>query len=293
MDIKWIHFAFILDLERMILMMKKIVIIFAVLSLVLVGCQQEKSTSTSTDLASAFPKSQEAFGIKLYATNGVSDEKLTHARNILAEYLDGDNDGKADNQAVVDKMVERHAAMIMFKDEKEAESFNKTHQKAMENYPNQDSLQDLYAREIHIDGASKGEFDASLEEVLHLITHVGYSHVYPNALGEKAGTSIANAMDKARGGHFQQIPKKYPDTAWYSYYDDTADYSTMITEYVYWSLTSLLGGQSFDGRLDQIQHEWKLNTPEKVMTTDPDVTSILHNPDYHLPTVLPDGKYPH
>ena len=65
----------------------------------------------------------------------------------------------------------------------------------------------------------------------------------------------------------------------------------MITEYTYWALTSILGGQSYPGRFDEIGHEWQLNTPERVKTGDPIVYGILTDPQYRLPTVLPDCEY--
>ena len=105
------------------------------------------------------------------------------------------------------------------------------------------------------------------------------------------GTDIANAMDKARGGHFQKAPDEYPEGAWYSYDDETCDYDCMGSEYIYWSLTSILGAQDYPGRLDQIGREWRLNTRELVMEKDPDVYAIMTNPEYNLPSVLPDGKY--
>ncbi len=98
-------------------------------------------------------------------------------------------------------------------------------------------------------------------------------------------------MDIARGGYFEKVPDEYPEDAWFTYYDKTCDYNCQITEYTYWALTSILGAQDYPGRLDEIQHEWKLNTLEKVSTVDYTVYSILTNPLYKLPTVLPDGNY--
>ena len=77
-------------------------------------------------------------------------------------------------------------------------------------------------------------FDAAYEEVLHLITHAGYAFAYPEVFGERPGTKLGDAMDKARGGRFLAIPNKYPKKAWYTYYDDTRDYGCQATEYNYW-----------------------------------------------------------
>ena len=81
------------------------------------------------------------------------------------------------------------------------------------------------------------------------------------------GKQIAKAMDKARGGHFRRVPKKYPKGAWYTYDDRSCDYGCQVTEYTYWGLTSILGAQEFPGRLDNIKNEWRPNTAQKVKRT--------------------------
>jgi len=45
-----------------------------------------------------FTKQIDVFGIKILATSGTPDEKIIHAGNILAQYLDNDEDGIPDNQ---------------------------------------------------------------------------------------------------------------------------------------------------------------------------------------------------
>jgi len=98
-------------------------------------------------------------------------------------------------------------------------------------------------------------------------------------------------MDIARDGHFEDVPASYPAGAWYTYDDETCDYACMISEYIYWALTSNLGGQNFPGRYEEIGHEWKLNTPEKLRQGDPAIYELLTDPEYHFPTHLPDGNY--
>lgn len=135
----------------------------------------------------------------------------------------------------------------------------------------------------------QGQFDASLEEVWHLITHTGYSTLYPNIFGESVGCSLANAMDVARGGQFITLPSSYPESAWYSYNDETCDYACMATEYFYWGMTSVLGAQS--ERLSEIQEEWRLNTSALMQSADTALYNLLTDSQYKLPTVLPDRSY--
>ena len=236
-----------------------------------------------------FCKKVNVFGVMLYATSTVSDQDLTHAANVMAQYLDNDEDSIIDNPLVLDKMIENQSSMVLFgtensKDQRAA--FN-----SARNIEDQYKLQDLYGSEIHPNWNYDAPFDATFEEVLHLITHSGYSEAYPSVFGEQQGSEIANAMDLARGGQFTSIPSSYSSDAWYSYDDRTCEYDCQVTEYFYWALTSLLGAQDYPGRLDEIGHEWKANTPALVQSMDPAVYAILTDTIYGLPTMLPDGSY--
>ena len=105
------------------------------------------------------------------------------------------------------------------------------------------------------------------------------------------GSLIADAMDVARGGQFITVPASYPAGAWYTYDDTTCAYDCQITEYFYWALTSILGAQDFDGRLEQINDEWQLNTAALVQSRDTQVYSLLTDSQFGLPSSLPDGNY--
>lgn len=241
-----------------------------------------KIVANDTGELKKFNRKVEVFGISIFAVPQVEDKKLLHAANVMAQYLDNNEDGKPDNQLVLDKMLEKKAFMVMWKKEKD---LNIRPPRGWEG-------QDLGNDETNPDyilGGKSGRFDASLEEVLHIITHAGYAAVYPNVFGEQMGSSIADAMDLARGGQFTKVPNNYPSGAWYSYDDKTCDYSCMVTEYHYWALTSILGGQ--EARLNEIGHEWKLNTKAKVEDQDKAVYDLLTDPQYAFPTILPDGTY--
>lgn len=225
------------------------------------------------------------FGIDIYAASGVEDAKLLHAANIMAQYLDNDEDGIIDNQLVVDKMVENNAFLFMWKSQSD---FPNTQ-------PSGRLGQDLGNDETnpnYVSSGLTGRFDAALEEVLHIINNAGHSYAYPQAFGQNESSELAQAMDIARGGKFLTIPSSYPANAWYTYNDTTCDYNSCQTiEYLYWALTSILGAQATDTRLSEIENEWKLNTRAKVQNTDTAIYTLLTNTTYKMPTVLPDGTY--
>lgn len=233
-------------------------------------------------ILSNFNRKVVVFGIDIYAVAAVTDDKLLHAANVMAQYLDNDEDGIVDDQLVVNKMVENKAFLVMWKSESDLNEF-----------PSGRLGQDLGNDETnpsYVSSGKTGRFDASLEEVLHLINNAGHSYAYPQTFGQRQGSELANAMDIARGGQFLNIPSSYPANAWYTYDDSTCDYASCQTiEYLYWALTSMLGAQ--ENRLSEIGHEWKLNTRALVENTDTAIFQILTNPTYKMPTVLPDGTY--
>ena len=176
---------------------------------------------------SSFNRKVVVFGIDIYAVVAVEDAKLLHTANVMAQYLDNDEDGIVDDQLVLNKMIENKAFMVMWKNENDLNI----------DPPNGREGQDLGNDETHpnfVSNGKTGEFDASLEEVLHIINNAGHSYAYPEAFGQNVGSDLANAMDIARGGQFMTIPNEYPINAWYTYDDQTCDYSNCQTvEYLY------------------------------------------------------------
>jgi len=230
----------------------------------------------------SFNRKVKVFGIDIYAVAGVTDAKLLHAANVMAQYLDNDEDGTVDNQLVVDKMVENKASLVMWKKESDLNI----------NPPSDREIQDLGNDETipaFVANGKTGQFDAALEEVWHIITHAGYAAAYPAIFGEEAGTVLSDAMDVARGGSFSSIPNPYPSTAWYTYDDATCTYDCQSTEYFYWAMTSILGAQA--NRSGEINQEWKLHTKALVMEKDNAIYTLLTDAKYKLPTKLPDGSY--
>ncbi|MCH9740675.1 MAG: hypothetical protein K0U38_07555 [Epsilonproteobacteria bacterium] len=231
----------------------------------------------------AFNRKIEVFGIPLYASPRVEDIKLTHAANVLAQYLDNDEDGTVDNPKVVASMHHNNAFMVMWKELSDLDSIEPEYFDGGQDLGNDET------RPIWHTNGHRGAFDTTIEEVWHLVTRTGYAETYPNVFGEHQGSTLTDAMDTARGGQFMTVPEEYPQEAWYTYYDTTCDYNCMATEYIYWSMTSILGANT--NRFDEIQEEWDLYTKNLVQTVDTSVYNLLTNPEYSFPTILPDGSY--
>lgn len=232
----------------------------------------------------SFSKYVNVFGVHIFATSRTPDSKVLHAAVILAEYLDNDEDGKPDNPLVVEALASRDAFLMMTASERELDRID--HEGWQEEGFHCGQFQ--HAGET---APGKGRFDASLEEVLHLITQHGYGNAYPRIFGSRKGTKLAECLDRARGGHFTRVPRRYPQTAWFTYDDRSCEYGCQTQEYIYWALTSLLGAQEDPRRCEEISAEWRLCTPEAVKARDPGIYALLKEPKYKFPRVLPDGVY--
>lgn len=246
-----------------------------------------------------FTQCVSVWGVPIYATAGVPAPKLGHAAQVLAQWLDNDEDGQPDCPMVLERLVADDAALIMTATSEEMEDvgFSQFGRTSLGN------VQGLYASETD---PEDGSFDASIEEILHLVTQKGFSRVFAELDDSKAttGNVLSDAMDAARGGRFPGgFPvEHYPGEAWYSYDDVTCTYGCQKTEYLYWLLTSYLGGQGGgigSARHEQIKHEWKLSTRELLLNGDgeghgPDLLGVamLEDKRYCLPLLkCPDGQY--
>ena len=238
-------------------------------------------------LGKLFDRRQKVFGVHVFGTSEVKDYKFDHAANVLRDYLDSNGDGKADSKKLVKSLKREKAVLTVFSDDDQLENFLSKHERKFEKV--NANFQDLLDDEIVTAFDKSNKFDASLEEVFHLISDYGYSEIYPKQFGKKKDSVIGGLMNEARGGYFKKVPDNYPEEAYFTYDDKSCDYECQITEYFYWGMTSILGAQQSPGRLEQIQGEWRLNTPAKVEERDPELFDLLSNPKFGLPTILPDG----
>mgnify|MGYP006218143211 CR=1 FL=1 len=223
-----------------------------------------------------FTKHVDVLGLHVFAKSNVSDSRILHSANILAQWIDNNEDGVPDNAAVHQHLVDNYASMLMWWNESQAEGdYDKIPDSTWDNY----YLQDLYGFEVNLDYPDNQEFDPSLEETLHLVSFGGYAPVYPSVWGEDHGTQMTNTMDDVIAG------------GWYHYDDPTCDYQCNATEYFYWSLTSLLGAQNYPWRIPEIANEWELPTPKLMMQHDSAMVKMLQDPQWGIASVLPDASY--
>jgi hypothetical protein len=239
-----------------------------------------------------FDRHMEVFGIQIVATPRTGAVEIKHAANLIAQYLDNDEDGVIDDPAAHRILIEEGAFLAMFVNESEME----------QKEPDFEAIeragfrigQGLHADETRPTGpphtSKRGRFDAALEEVLHLISN-GWEQAHPDTLGYAPGSKLTDAMDLARGGRFFRMPDYYPKDAWYHYDDRTCDYQCMAAEYLYWALTSMLEAQDYPGRAREISDEWECPTPELLQAMDPAVYELILEHRPMLPRRLPDGGY--
>ena len=274
------------------------------------GCVGDNSSNLVTVAlakSAKFTKGLTVFGINILATSGVEDAKLLHAANITAELLDNDENGTVDNADVVNKLVSLSTAVTMYKTD--SDDYD-TSPIVAAGWLDKYGL-GLGADETVVNYADGSSHDASVEEIFHMISQHGYSIVYPTVFGESntSTATMALAMDVARGGRqltqtsgawvynntdcstAGSVDNASNDKAWFFYNDSSADYATMQTEYMYWSLSSKFGMHDSTAGLTKASTEWCPNTKAKLLAQDPTIYNLLDNSTYAFPTVMPNASY--
>ena len=105
-------------------------------------------------VTTAFETSIPGCGPQVGEAKGFDAARHRHVAAVLAEYLDNDEDGKADNPQVVEAMASRSMAMVLFKSERDMERLDRS---GMEAYDFR-YLQGQFQSET----LPKDEFDATL-----------------------------------------------------------------------------------------------------------------------------------
>ncbi|MGY8745783.1 MAG: hypothetical protein ACKVG2_04440 [Candidatus Poseidoniales archaeon] len=237
-----------------------------------------------------FTKYVDVFGLGVYAESGLSDAQVLHAAAVLAELLDNDEDGVIDDQILFSRLENMSAIVPMFNSEEPDDS--PALEDFMNNYNGNGVSAVLFADEVDPDQPMVWGSDATIEEIMHTINHIGHVYVYPDAFGLQPDSSLlSDAMDEARGGQFQSPPDNYPEDAWYHYDDTTCDYECMAIEYIYWAQVSNMDILNDTVTCDEIANEWEPCSKELLESMDVLIYALITDPQYHLPQNAPDGEY--
>ena len=222
----------------------------------------------------------------IYAESSISDAKVLHAASIAAELLDNNEDGIVDDPLVEIALHDSEAMMPLFSSEWSP---------AMEDvWDYYDGCVSAALFNNEIDPSQPGHWgdDATVEEVVHVINHIGHVSIYPQTFSLQPNSSyMSDAMDIARGGQFINHPDEYPEEAWYHYDDWTCDYECMAIEYLYWCIVTDMGILDDIQTCNGIANEWEPCTPELFESTDLMMHALINNADFKLPQLAPDGNY--
>jgi len=178
------------------------------------------------------PSCGDCRGVSVVATSTVADSKVQRVANVLAEFLDNDEDGQIDTLLVAAYMDRNGAVMVMFANSSDLDAANLTLEDA--GYYWQDERGDetgvpfndtgigrrlrvrpdaargriLHAANVHSvsESAADGDShlrcvhrqdmicDAVLEEGFHLVTDTGFAYAYPDIFDVRYGSNLTSAM---------------------------------------------------------------------------------------------------
>jgi len=248
----------------------------------------DSNPNTNDPALAPFTKYVDVLGcFSIYAESTITDAKVLHAAAVAAELLDNNEDGIVDDPLIESQLISENALIPIFSAEgSSAENifFN--------NYNGNGVGAVLYKNEIDPSQTGHWGDDASVEEIMHTINHVGHTNVYPNAFSLQANSSLlTDAMDVARGGQFMSVPNNYPASAWYHYDDQTCDYECMAIEYIYWAQVSNMGILDDPQTASGIANEWEPYNATLLQSMDVLMYQLITDPQYKLPQLAPDGNY--
>ena len=241
-------------------------------------------------------KHTSVFGVHIIALPLVPDEKMEHAANVMAQYLDNDENGIPDNMLVLKNMLETKATLVMFNNSNDevVKKFQNVSLKELHGF----HCQDLERNET----AAKGKFDESYEEILHLISDNGWALAYPKIFGISPAKPLTSVLARnmvkmiADCGYAFNGTLKWPNcTGFFHFLQPSCKFNCMQTEYFYAMLTSILGAQDGPlapkGRCKWVSRVWELCNEKLIKEHNPDGYALFTNKEYRLPTKLPNGRY--
>ena len=234
-------------------------------------------------------------GMYVVGDKDAPSDYVLHTANILAQYLDNDEDGIPDDQAVTDYLVAGNVTFPVW-----TKNIRENFWSSARGTPCEDNIRTV-ASMYHADSAGQWAiggiekakiWDSNLEEVWHAVSE-GWYRVYPEYFNDKyddpRDSLLTEAVDAARGGYFEEAPKVYPAEAWYRYFD--CPYGCQVHEYFYWITVANIGAldPSITNKCPNV--EWSICSKEELKIRDVKAYDLLNNHGFKLPTRIPDGSY--
>ena len=244
-------------------------------------------------LNEGFDKFVNVFGIYVAGVPEASNAFVLHTANVLAQYIDNDEDGDPDDPEVLRVLVRGNYIVPVWTELDRESLWNR-----IQGRPCVDDIGMTASMYIDEDEwafggiAATGSWDTNLEEVWHVVS-IGWYEAHPEYFGDTSRSRLGEAMDAARGGRFESIPSSYPEGSWYNYYDYTCDYYCQIHEYFYWILMANIGAldPSLTDKCEDSRDEWYVCTKAKLGEVDEIAYDLLNNRGFRLPTRIPTGSY--
>ena len=206
--------------------------------------------------------------VTICVTKEVPEDKVRHAAQVTAQWLDNDQDGKIDEKRLRPFLLENRPVLLM-----SADGFNLLQFNAIEQGLGNRIGQDLSAAET----APRQARDASQEEIHHLIFTAGWVQAFPRAFSEIPEDSsklfLAWRLAEKKG--------------LYHYDDPTCDAECKVVEFFYLVTAAYLGSQ-----IDVAHDELFLKTRTRLKQKLPEIITLIESGAYAYPRYIwPDGKY--
>ena len=270
-----------------------------------------------------FDKYSQVFGVHIVGTYRVSEHKLLHIANVLARYMDNDQNSVADNQGVEYALTRKFTTLMVTANALELERLlmGLDYGLVLKMECGNLIAQAMFADDVYPDyrtmpntrpdGSFGTVFDDALRSTWNLIFSLGYAPSYPQKFGidpgtpETGGSLLSVSMDRARGGKYVVTPIAYPSTAWYH---DTRQrtgcfYQCQATEYMWYLMATQLGALDYGTRCADVRDTWELCTVAELQERELDMYNLINDlvqssdvtvayrHGYSFPTVLPNGTY--
>ena len=258
-------------------MVKTIVLPLVILgNAILAGCIPNFSNAEFRSSENALPECPGDFftsgaqvfdAITICATSKVPTDKLRHAANVTAEWLDQNHDGAVDEPDLVVHLAANRAVLLMSES-----GFNSAAMDRLDADLQNRTGQDLGAFETNPGNDNR---DASQEEIHHLIQEAGWKHFRPDIFDPNSQSALRQAWQEADAASL------------YVYDDPTCDNACKSVEFIYLSMAAYLGSSS-----DLASDEMHVKNRKDLRVQLPKVMQIIENPEFNYGNIRwPTGDY--